>query len=73
MNGKLSVLKLIGLGFHQMIVNGEVSPDDVETIIDGLPKSREKIELSAEEIETILDFVLVSHLKRVKMYGGGDR
>lgn len=67
MNGKLSVLKLIGLGFHQMIVNVEVSRDDVETIIDGLPKSGEKIELSAEEIETILDFVLVSHLKRVKM------
>lgn len=67
MNGKLSVLKLIGLGFHQMIVNDEVSRDDVETIIDGLPKSGEKIELSAEEIETILDFVLVSHLKRVKM------
>lgn len=67
MNGKLSVLKLIGLGFHQMIVNDEVSPDDVETILDGLPKSGEKIELSAEEIETILDFVLVSHLKRVKM------
>lgn len=67
MNEKLSVLKLIGLGFHQMIVNDEVSRDDVETIIDGLPKSGEKIELSAEEIETILDFVLVSHLKRVKM------
>lgn len=67
MNEKLSVLKLIGLGFHQMIVNDEVSRDNVETIIDGLPKSGEKIELSAEEIETILDFVLVSHLKRVKM------
>lgn len=67
MNEKLSVLKLIGLGFHQMIVNDEVSPDDVETILDGLPKSGEKIELSAEEIETILDCVLVSHLKRLKM------
>lgn len=49
------------------VKNDEVSPDDLETILDGLPKSGEKIELSAEEIEKILDFVLVSHLKRVKM------
>lgn len=67
MNEKSFVLKLIGLGFHQALVGEEVSYDDLVTIINGLPKSGEKIELSAEEIETILDFVLASHLKRVKM------
>lgn len=62
-----SVLKLIGLGFYQMIVNDDVSCDDVETIINGLLKSGEKIELSAEEIETTFDFVAELLLKRAKM------
>lgn len=70
MNEKSSVLKLIGLGFYQTLVNEEVfSCDDVKTIINGLPKSGEKIELSAEEIKTILVFVfeLNLNLKREKM------
>lgn len=62
-----SVLKLIGLGFYQMLVNNEFSPEYAETIIDGLPKSGEKIELSAEEIKAMTVFVLELHLKRAKM------
>lgn len=58
MNEKLSVLKLIGLGIHQTLVSEEVSCDDVDTIINGLPKPGEKIELSAEDITTILTIVL---------------
>lgn len=64
MNGKLSVLKLIGLGFHQILVNDEISPDYAETIIDALPKSGEKIELSEEEIKEMMVFVFESYLKR---------
>lgn len=67
MNEKLSVLKLIGLGFYQTLVSEEVSCDDVETIINGLPKSGEKIELSAEEIKSMVTYALELLLKRAKM------
>ena len=67
MNEKLSVLKLIGLGFHEMLVSEEVSLDDVETIINDLPKSGEKIELSAEEIKAMVSFVSELLLKSEKM------
>ena len=67
MNEKLSVLKLIGLGIYQTLVSEGVSCDDVKTIVDGLPNPGEKIELSAEEIETVLTIVLEIHSKRVKM------
>lgn len=70
MTKKSPVLALIGLGFHQTLVSEEVfSCDDVKTIINDLPKSGEKIELSAEEIKTILVFVfeLYLNLKREKM------
>ena len=65
MTEKLSVLKLIGLGIHQTIASEEFTVDDVDTIINGLPKLGEKIELSAEEIGTILAFVLELHYKRL--------
>ena len=68
MNEKLSVLKLIGLGFHQLLVNEEVSCDFiVETILNGLPNPGEKIELSAEEIKTMLVFVFELYLKQKKI------
>lgn len=57
MNGKLCVLKLIALGFHHLIVNEEFSYDDVEKILNDLPKHEEKIELSASEIKTMLTYV----------------
>ena len=65
MNEKLSVLKLIGLGFYQLLVNEEFSCDFiVETILNDLPNPGEKIELSAEEIKTMLVFVFELYLKR---------
>jgi hypothetical protein len=68
MNEKLSVLKLIDLGFYQLLVNEEVSCDFiVETILNGLPNPGEKIELSAEEIKTMLVFVFGLYLKRKKL------
>lgn len=67
MTEKSPVLALIGLGFYQVLVNEEVSFDDVEKILDDLPKSGEKIELSGEEIKSMAVFVLESLLKRAKM------
>ena len=43
MTEKSPVLALIGLGFYQVLVNEEVSFDDVEKILDDLPKSGEKL------------------------------
>lgn len=67
MNEKLSVLKLIGLGFCQMLLNEEVSCDDVAKILKDLYKNGEKIELSAEEIKAILALVSELYLKSAKM------
>lgn len=64
MTEKSTVLKLIGLGFYQTIVNEEVSCDYVEKILNGLPKSGEKIELSAEEFKAMTVFVFELYLKR---------
>lgn len=68
MNEKLSVLKLIGLGYHQMLTNEEFSYDDVEKILNDLPKHGEKIELSSEEIKTMIAFVSELHFKHMKMW-----
>lgn len=67
MNKKSHVLALIGLGFYQMLVNEEVSYDDVEKILNALLKPGEKIELSAEEIKSMAAFVSESLLKSEKM------
>lgn len=66
-NEKVSVLKLIALGFYQTLVNDEISCDEVDRIINDLPKPGEKIELSAEEIKAMSVLVLEFHLKRAKM------
>lgn len=67
MNEKSPVLELIGLGFYQMLVNEEFSYDDVEKILNDLPKSGEKIELSAEEIKSMVAYVSELLLKSAKM------
>lgn len=53
-----------------MIVNEEVSFGDAVKILNDLPKSGEKIELSAEEIKSMAVFVFESLFKSEKMQGG---